>query len=176
MAVRKRSLWVASPGDTSEPPYSDRSLGRRPSVTVFQRGTASSVQTLIGFWVVALYSHTAWVSSSTLGGGERTTSLPRESVRRDAYRQARPSDSGTPTPGHHLKLTRHSSYVCGGVEDGIQLRILQCEEDNLEALGEFIATAVVGHLPEKPLVENRGYAGEVVSSVGDTRHLGTHSV
>ena len=40
LAVRKLSLWVASPGDMSEPPFSDRSLGRRPSVTLFQRGTA----------------------------------------------------------------------------------------------------------------------------------------
>ena len=48
---------------------------------------------------------------------------------------------GLPLPGHHLKLTRHVSHVCGGVVDGIQLRIPQCEEDNLEALGEFIATA-----------------------------------
>ena len=40
LAVRKRSLWDASPGDMSEPPFSDRSLGRRPSVTLFQRGTA----------------------------------------------------------------------------------------------------------------------------------------
>ena len=32
-------------------------------------------------------------------------------------------------------------YVCGCVVDGIQLKISQCEEDNLEALGEFIATA-----------------------------------
>ena len=69
----------------------------------------------------------------------------------------------------------HVQYVCGCV-DGIQLKIPQCEEDNLEALGDFIATAAVGPLPEKPLVENRGYAGEVVSSVGDTRHLGTYSV
>ena len=44
------------------------------------------------------YSHTAWVSSSTRGGGDRTTSLPRDSVRRDAHRPARPSDSGTFTP------------------------------------------------------------------------------
>ena len=49
---------------------------------------------------------------------------------------------------------RHVSYVCGGVADGIQLRNLQCEEDNLEVLGEFIATAAVGHLTEKPLGEN----------------------
>ena len=56
---------------------------------------------------------------------------------------------GLPHPGHHLKLTRHASYVCGGVVDGIQLRIPQCEEDNLEALGEFIATVAVGHLTEK---------------------------
>ena len=78
---------------------------------------------------------------------------------------------GLPLPGHHLKLARHVSYVCVAAVDGIQLRIPQCEEDNLEALGEFIATAAVGHLPEKPLVENRGHAGEVVSSVGDTKHL-----
>ena len=39
----------------------------------------------------------------------------------------------------------------------------QCEEDNLEALGEFIATEAVGHLAEKRLDENRRRAGEVVS-------------
>ena len=60
---------------------------------------------------------------------------------------------GLPLPGHH-QFTQHASYVCGGVVDGIQLRIAQCEEDNLEALGEFIATAAVGHLTEKPLGEN----------------------
>ena len=57
---------------------------------------------------------------------------------------------GLPLPGHHLMLTRHVSYVCVGVVDGIQLRVPQCEEDNLEARqffhGEFIATAAVGHL------------------------------
>ena len=42
LAVWKRSLWDASPGDTSEPPFNDRSLGRRPSVTLFQRGSASA--------------------------------------------------------------------------------------------------------------------------------------
>ena len=67
-----------------------------------------------------------------------------------------------------LSATRHVSYVRGGVVDGIQLRIPWCEEDSLEALGEFIANAAVGHLSEKPLVENRRHAGEVVSSVGDT--------
>ena len=60
-------------------------------------------------------------------------------------------------------------YVYGCVVDGIQLRIPQCEEDSLEALGEIIATAAVGHLLEKPLVENRGHAGEVFSSVGYVR-------
>ena len=63
------------------------------------------------------------------------------------------------------------SYVCDGIVDSIQLRNSQREEDNLEALGEFVATAVVGHLLENPLVEDRRRAGEVVSSVGDTRHL-----
>ena len=52
-----------------------------------------------------------------------------------------------------------------------------CEEENLEALREFIATAAVGYLPEKkPLGENRRHAGEIVSSVGDTRHFGACSV
>ena len=82
---------------------------------------------------------------------------------------------GLPVPGHHLKLTRHESYVCGGVVDGIQLRVPLCEEDNLEALeflyGEFIAIAAVGYLTEKPLGENRRHAGEVVSNEGDTRHF-----
>ena len=83
----------------------------------------------------------------------------------------RPSHSGTPTSGHHLKLALHVSYVCVAAVDGIQLRIPECEEDNLEALGEFIETVAVGHLTEKPLGENRRHAGEVVFSVGDTRHL-----
>ena len=68
------------------------------------------------------------------------------------------------------------SYVCDGVVDSIQLRNSECEEDNLEALGEFIATVAVGELTEKPLVENRRHAGEVVSSVGDTRHLRVYLV
>ena len=55
---------------------------------------------------------------------------------------------GLPLRDRH-QLTRHTSYVCGGVVDGIQLRIPQCEEVNLEALGEFIATVAVGDLPEK---------------------------
>ena len=96
-----------------------------------------------------------------------TTSLPRDSVRRDAGIRIQV----LPLPGHHLKLTWHVSYVCGGVVDGIQLRIPQCEEDNLEALEEFIESAAVGHLTEKQLGENQRHAGEVVSSVGDTRHL-----
>ena len=83
---------------------------------------------------------------------------------------------GLPLPGHHLKLARDVSYVCGGVVDGIRIRIPQCEEDNLETLDEFIATAAVGHLPGKPRVENRGHAGEVVSSVGDTKDLRACSV
>ena len=62
--------------------------------------------------------------------------------------QLRLRTQGLPLPDHH-HLTRHTSYVSGGVVDGIQLRIPQCEEDNLEAHGEFIATAAVGHLPEK---------------------------
>ena len=66
--------------------------------------------------------------------------------------------------------------VYGCVVDGIQLRIPQCEEDNLEALGEIIETVAVGHLTEKKLVENRRHAGEVVSSVGDTRHLRAYLV
>ena len=41
---------------------------------------------------------------------------------------------GLPHLGHHLKLTRHVSYVCGAVVYGIQHRIPQCEEDKLEAL------------------------------------------
>ena len=73
---------------------------------------------------------------------------------------------GRPLPEHH-QLTRH----CDGVVDGIQLRNSQREEDNLEALGEFIATAAVVNLIEKPLVENRRHAGEVVSSVGNASHL-----
>ena len=44
---------------------------------------------------------------------------------------------GLPLRDHH-HLTRHTSYFCGGVVDGIQLRIPQCEEVNLEALGERI--------------------------------------
>ena len=112
----------------------------------------------------------SWLSSPTPKGGERTTSLPRDSVRCDAYLLGLRIE-GLPLPGHHLKLARHVSYVCVAAVDGVQLRIPQCEEDNLEALGEFIATAAVGHLPEKPLVENRRRAGEVVSSVGDTKDL-----
>ena len=41
LAVRELSLRDASPGDLSQPPFSDRFLGRRPSLTLFQRGTAS---------------------------------------------------------------------------------------------------------------------------------------
>ena len=62
---------------------------------------------------------------------------------------------GLPLPGHHLELARHVSYVCDAAVDCIQLTIPECEEDNLEELGELIATAVVGHLTEKPHVENR---------------------
>ena len=52
LAVGSRSLWAASPGDTSEHPFSDRSLGRRPSVALFQRGSAllsHSVSVFIDF-------------------------------------------------------------------------------------------------------------------------------
>ena len=43
----------------------------------------------------------------------------------------------------------HVTYVCVAAVDGIQLRIPECEEDNLEALGEFIETVDVGHLHKK---------------------------
>ena len=42
-----------------------------------------------------------------------------------------------------LELARHVSYVCDAAVDCIQLTIPECEEDNLEELGELIATAVV---------------------------------
>ena len=43
MAVRPLSLWVASPGDTSEPPSTIGSwvVALLAEVTLFQRGTAS---------------------------------------------------------------------------------------------------------------------------------------
>ena len=81
------------------------------------------------------------MSSSTPGSGERTTSLPRDSDRRDAHGPARDRE----------QPLCHASAVC--VVHGIQLRIPWCEEDNLDAVGEFIGTAAVGHLPEKPLGE-----------------------
>ena len=105
-----------------------------------------------------------------------TTSLPRDIAVAMHTGQLGLRIQGLPLPGHHTKLTRHASCICGGVVDGNQLRIPRCEEDNLEALGEFIATAAVGHLTEKTLGENRRLAGEVVSSVGDTRHLRACSV
>ena len=76
--------------------------------------------------------------------GERTTSLPRDSVCCDAYLLGL-RIQGLPFPDHHLKLTRHASYVCVAAVDGIQLRITECEE----ALGEFIETAAVGHFSWK---------------------------
>ena len=103
--------------------------------------------------------------------------MPRDSVRRDAHEPARPSHSGTPIPSPSPSSTRGTCRtVCGGVVDGIQLRIPQCEEDNLEALGEFIENVAVGHLTEKKLFGNRRHAGEVVSSVGDTKYLRAYLV
>ena len=54
--------------------------------------------------------------------------------------------------------------VCVAAVNGIQLKIPECEEDNLEAPGEYIETVAVGHLPEKPLGEKRRHAGEIVST------------
>ena len=80
---------------------------------------------------------------------------------------------GLPHLGHHLKLTRHVSYVCGAVVDGIQHRIPQCEEDNLEApqsqtenlsQPQPLGTSLKSHLL-RPMT----------SSEGDTRHPCTRS-
>ena len=128
-------------------------LGRRPSVTLFQRGTASDN---IFKWTVPHHCLvTVSVAMHTDQLGLRI--------------------QGLPLPDHH-QLTRHASYVCVGAVDRIQLRIPRCEKDNLEAHGELIATVAVGHLIERPLGENRGLAGEVVSCVGETRHFGATSL
>ena len=119
------------PGRYECTPIYDRFFGRRPSVALFQRGTASDN---ILKWTVLHHC------LATLSVAMHTSQLGLRI-------------QGRPLPEHH-QLTRHTSYVCGGVVDGIQLRIPQCEEDNLEALGEFIATAAVVHLTEKPLGEN----------------------
>ena len=58
--------------------------------------------------------------------------------------------------------------------------IPQCEKDTLQPqqflLRELNAFTAVGHLPQKPLVENRRQAGDVLSSAGGTRHLRLWSV
>ena len=159
LAVRKLCLWVASPGDTSEPPVSDRVLGSSPfgnSLPAWDCLYSFSQRSVLGSSpftltqrgclhrlgeVVNVPHHCLVTVSVTVHTGHLGLRI-----------------QGLPLPGHHIKLTRHVSYVCGGVVDG-------------EALGEFIATAAVGHLPEKPLGENRRHAGEVVSSVGNTRHF-----
>ena len=107
MAVRTQPLRDASPGTESSPfrmvlewsvlgspPFSTRTVAlltqSYPAVleaTLSQRG-----------WNINTYPTISWVSSSTPGGVERTTSLPRDSVRRDAHEPARPSRSGTHTP------------------------------------------------------------------------------
>ena len=62
---------------------------------------------------------------------------------------------GLPLLGHHLELTRCVSHACSAAVDSIQLRIPQCEEDNLEALQfqtenlsqlQLLATSLKSHL------------------------------
>ena len=92
----------------SQPPFPpDRSLGRRPAVDLFQRGTASDN---ILKWTLPHHCLvTVPVAMHTSQLGLRI--------------------QGRPHPEHH-QLTRHVSYVCGGVVDGIQFRNSQREEDN----------------------------------------------
>ena len=66
-----RSLWDASPGDTSQPPVPDRSLGRRPSVTLFQRGTASD-NTLKWTFFIQHLSHDQWRAEHTVERSSET--------------------------------------------------------------------------------------------------------
>ena len=81
-------------------------------------------------WNNNSYPTITWVSSSTPGGGERTTSLPSDSVRRDAYGPARPSHSGTPTPWPspqaHAARQQINLRSTWSVE-GHQRRISKCE-------------------------------------------------
>ena len=61
--LRPLSLRVASPGSESSP-FSDRSLGRRPSVTLFQRGTGTE-NTLKWTVFIQHLSHDQWRAEHT---------------------------------------------------------------------------------------------------------------
>ena len=127
---------------------------------------------MIGSWVVALLSLFTLFQRGSASDQNPQVNVPHHCLVTISVTmhtgQLGLRIQGLPLPDHH-HLTRHVSYVCGGVVDGIQLRIPQCEEDNLEAHGEFIATAAEGHPTEKLLGENRRDAGEVVSEVSRTR-------
>ena len=123
------------------PPFNDRSLGRRPSVTLFQRGTASDN---IFKWTVP--HHCLVTVSVAMHTGQLGLRI-----------------QGLPLPDQH-QLTEFNSG-----SPGVKRTIWRRSE-------KLIATVAVGHLIERPLGENRGLAGEVVSSVGDTRHFGATSL
>ena len=106
-------------------------------------------------WNNNSYPTISWLSSSTPKGGERTTSLPRDSARRDAYVPVRPSHSGIPTPWASPQAHAARVYVYGCVVDGIQLRIPQCEEDNLRRSENSSQLWLLGISQKKTLVENR---------------------
>ena len=96
LAVRKLSLWVASAGELSQHPFPpDRFLGRRPSVTLFQRGCLHLLREVVNAPHHCLVTVSVAMHTSQLGLRIQ----------------------GLPLPGHH-QLTRHVSYVCGGVVDG----------------------------------------------------------
>ena len=195
LAVRKLSLWVASPGSESSP-LPDRSLGRRPSVTLFQRGTAcfrlkarrsnSEIDLCSNRFELCVVRNTSAHRKRLTTGEECLHRLP-EMVHVPPHCLVTVSVAmhtgqlglriqGLPLPGHHLKLTRHVSYVCGGVVDGIQLNFLSVKRTIWRRSENSSQLRLLGISLKKPLVENRRHAGEIVSSVGETRHLRASSV
>ena len=113
-------------------------MGRRPSVALFQRGLHRLRE------VVNVPLHCLVTESVSTHTGQLGLRI-----------------QGLPLPGHHIKLTRHLSYVCGGVVAFISGTL--SEEVNLEALGKFIATVAVGF-------DDRHAAGQKPSSAGTLRH------
>ena len=136
MAVRTQPLRDASPGSESSP---FRMVGTW--VAALQHSNGGVVDAVVPCgsdatlsqrgWTTTRPNHLVAVLTDFKRSVEHTTSLPRDSVRRDAYGPARPSHSGTPTPWASPQAHAVRVYVYGCVVDGIQLRIPQCEDDNL---------------------------------------------
>ena len=112
VAVRPLSLWVASPGDVSQPPFStDRSLGRRPCCY------GGVVDAVVPCGFDATLSQRGWKNNSAqpsrgcLDRLQKVVNVPHHCLETVSVAmhtgQLGFRIQGLPLPGHHLKHTRH---------------------------------------------------------------------